>query len=626
MKKKIAVFASGWSGEYVHDVVDGICQKAFEQNMDVFAFVEFSIRVENNPTNIGECNILTLPDLSRFDGVIVLANSFNTKYETEYLCEQIEKYKLPAISIEYNLPGIPAVFTDNYSGMHELAEHVILHHGAKKILFIGGPENHEECRERISAVSDVAKANGVPFGPENIVYGDWSKDRAALVMDAWYEANGYLPDAVFGANDYSAMGVCEWAKRKGFSVPNDFIVTGYDCLKEALRYEPSITSVNHEWTTMGEIALELLVRSINGEQCGNSIVKTKMICHESCGCGNESEQGNLRYIASNSILAQYDYLQVDSHFRHIYNAVMTADSVESVTNGLNYLFEHQHVMEGPNFALFLNPDFFVHAENNENLLSYGYPEEMLLISGIKDEKEIEHKIVPTEDTVFFMADSIEKCSLYIFVPLFRNDKSYGYAMLNSKVDIFKDNLLYIWTRHLNQDMEHTKRNITIAALTEQLRKVSVTDALTEVYNRYGCEQIAYPQLADWKKVGGTSVVFLIDIDKMKAINDIFGHACGDAALKAVATSIKSEVPGEWIVARFGGDEFFVGGKLESNEFNVAGIPARIKKKLTEEIEKRKIEFPLSVSIGYSIIRPNDGVDLERHLQKADENMYSEKHS
>ena len=85
MKGKIAVFANGWGTEYLREVVTGVSEVAEPLGYDVFCFINFSVMQDINKNNQGELNIYKLPDLSDFDGVILLANSFNTKEEEIYL-------------------------------------------------------------------------------------------------------------------------------------------------------------------------------------------------------------------------------------------------------------------------------------------------------------------------------------------------------------------------------------------------------------------------------------------------------------------------------------------------------------------------------------------------------------
>ena len=128
-------------------------------------------------------------------------------------------------------------------------------------------------------------------------------------------------------------------------------------------------------------------------------------------------------------------------------------------------------------------------------------------------------------------------------------------------------------------------------------------------------------LREWYEKGGLGVIFLVDIDKMKSINDQSGHANGDLALRTVASVLRAEMPGDWVVSRFGGDEFLVGGCVDNGEIDIEGVCQAIQDCLANEVEKRGIEFRLTVSIGGVPIRPEDEFEIEKYLQMADEFMY-----
>lgn len=81
------------------------------------------------------------------------------------------------------------------------------------------------------------------------------------------------------------------------------------------------------------------------------------------------------------------------------------------------------------------------------------------------------------------------------------------------------------------------------------------DSLTNIYNRYGFDELAKKMIA--KNPKSHFVVALLDIDDFKFINDIYGHAYGDKALKNLADSMKNFFPSNALLGRNGGDEFCI---------------------------------------------------------------------
>ncbi|MBQ8798496.1 MAG: GGDEF domain-containing protein [Lachnospiraceae bacterium] len=621
MKKRIAVFASGWGDEYFREVVYGLSEEAKKENMDVFVFVNFSIRVANTATNIGEFNIFTLPDLNDFDGIVLLANSFNLTKELEYFKEKIKNSTIPVISVEYELENEVSLVSDNYAGMLDLVRHVVKEHGARDIVYIGGPEEHLENVDRLKALRTVAEEYGFSVPDSNIKYGDWAKKSALHLTKEWVQENGRVPDAFLCGNDIMAMGVCEQLSNMNYEVPKDVLVTGYDCLRAGQNYQPKIASVGHKWEEMGATAVQMMKGLMEGKEEKSRMLPTCFVPAKSCGCVGNDLQSELIQSARKSHGFEIDGIDADSHFRHIYLAVNKAEDAQGVSDGLNYLLAGENQMEGKNFMLCLDPEFFRIEEDDLNLYEEGYSEKVHVVGFIRDEKAQPHVVMNTKDAMFFMANESETSGTYIFAPVFNESKTYGFAILTGDLRIACKNQLYIWTRHVNQDLEQVRRNIKIADLTRKLTQLSVTDVLTGVYNRAGCEEIAYPLLLDWRDCGGTGVVMLVDIDKMKMINDLHGHANGDLALRTVATVLKGCLPEEWIISRFGGDEFFVGGRLQDSEIDLTALRNTLEASLAAEVKKRGIEFRLTISVGSTLVQPGDTLEIEKYLQVADKDMY-----
>lgn len=621
MKKRIAVFSSGWGDEYFREVVYGISEAAKKENIDTFAFVNFSIRGLENLLNECEYNLFTLPDLKDFDGVILMANSFNLEKEVVYLEGKIKELGIPAISLEYEMEGLPTLVSDNYAGMYDLVEHVVGHHGARNIVYIGGPKEDAENKDRINAIHNVAAKYGFTVPDSHIRYGLWDRLSALELTAEWLKENDTLPDVIFCGNDKMAMGVCEQLGKYGYEVPTDVMVTGYDCLKSGREYRPSIASVGHTWEKMGGLAVQMLLQRMEGRDVENVVLPTGFIPGRSCGCFDEEMYGDKSYLDIRSRGKEIDGLEADAHFRHIYLEVRKADNAEDLSDDLSALFEREHEMEGDNFLLCLDPEFFRIEDDDFNLYIQGYSETVEVVGSLKDGNPRPRFTIERNKALFLMAEEKETAGLYICVPILSDVRTYGFAILTGDLCVACDNQFYIWTRHTSQYLEQVRRNITISDLTRKLTQLSVRDVLTGVYNRAGCEEIAYPILEEWRSRGGTGIIMLVDIDKMKLINDQYGHANGDLALRTVAAVLKAVLPEDWIVSRFGGDEFFVGGRLRKQDADLDWLRESLEKGLAQEVKKRGITFRLTISVGSVMVRPEEDYGIEKYLQMADEVMY-----
>lgn len=119
------------------------------------------------------------------------------------------------------------------------------------------------------------------------------------------------------------------------------------------------------------------------------------------------------------------------------------------------------------------------------------------------------------------------------------------------------------------------------------------------------------------------VVYMVDADRFKSINDQYGHAEGDRALALIAESLMQAASKYHLfAARYGGDEFSIIDYSEDCA-NPEEVAKYIKDVLKEQCNKHQISYSLTVSIGYAVIdrRP---VSIEEMLTSADEKLYEQK--
>lgn len=157
-----------------------------------------------------------------------------------------------------------------------------------------------------------------------------------------------------------------------------------------------------------------------------------------------------------------------------------------------------------------------------------------------------------------------------------------------------------------------------------LEHLSVTDELTGITNRRGLRSALGRTLSSAARHQETGVLGFLDLDNFKQVNDIHGHAAGDAVLRKVAKCLKGHVRPEDVVARIAGDEFATILSRCSADQGRARLRA-----LQREINKSTItvggkKIPISCSIG---IQHFDGkTDPGELIDAADQAMYDDKQS
>lgn len=178
----------------------------------------------------------------------------------------------------------------------------------------------------------------------------------------------------------------------------------------------------------------------------------------------------------------------------------------------------------------------------------------------------------------------------------------------------------------NKEEDLRRVNALLSQLDQarmSLQQAANYDALTNLINRRGFNQIFAEKLCQKATEGGMLAVMFLDIDHFKRINDSLGHDAGDELLKVIAQHIKGSVRShEDVVARFGGDEFCILINLRDRE-EARNMAQRIMLKMKEPIELAGRRMVMTTSIGISLF-PEDGSTCEELLKHADLALYQSK--
>ncbi|MHC1692293.1 MAG: diguanylate cyclase [Sphaerochaetaceae bacterium] len=158
---------------------------------------------------------------------------------------------------------------------------------------------------------------------------------------------------------------------------------------------------------------------------------------------------------------------------------------------------------------------------------------------------------------------------------------------------------------------------------ETIRSLSVTDELTGLLNRRGFMIAAEQELKHADRMKQSMALIFFDMDNMKLINDTFGHAEGDDALKSAASIIRSTFRESDIVARWGGDEFVVLA-LDVPQGAIHILLERFNSHLAQARTRDHTPYDLSMAAGTVMYDPDSPVELKTLVGLADEAMYSNK--
>lgn len=154
-------------------------------------------------------------------------------------------------------------------------------------------------------------------------------------------------------------------------------------------------------------------------------------------------------------------------------------------------------------------------------------------------------------------------------------------------------------------------------------QLATLDELTLISNRRGFNALAKQSLNLCRRKGLSASILLIDLNKFKPINDIFGHAEGDRALVIFANIIRKVFRDSDVFGRIGGDEFAV-MIMDVDIENTKRVILRLQDEVTAYNEEAKRGYDIEFSVGYLNTPIIDDVDVDELLAEADKKMYSNK--
>src|SRR6266478_1808899 len=169
----------------------------------------------------------------------------------------------------------------------------------------------------------------------------------------------------------------------------------------------------------------------------------------------------------------------------------------------------------------------------------------------------------------------------------------------------------------------TTLSADITEARERIENLAQTDALTGLYNLRMFNEVWQREHGSAERDRGVYALLLIDMDKLKEINDAFGHEAGNSAITLVAQCLQRSIRNSDYAARFGGDEFAVllpGASPEVADAVVKRVRHNVFK-TTLDLRSRMIRCNVSIGV---VNYPRDGRDIRELLSMADRKMYRDK--
>ena len=193
---------------------------------------------------------------ARVDGILVSLAKDTIDY-SHFV--EIKKRGIPLVFFDRvnDELGVDSVVIDDYKGAFNATEHLIKQ-GYKNIAHISGPQHLKNFNDRIKGYRDALKANGMNIDPKLIFPGNISIETGKTGTEYFLSLSN-PPDAIFAAEDFTALGAISKLKEKDITIPGQMGIIGFANELFGEHITPSLSTVDQQTIRMGKSALNLLV-------------------------------------------------------------------------------------------------------------------------------------------------------------------------------------------------------------------------------------------------------------------------------------------------------------------------------------------------------------------------------
>lgn len=616
-------------------------QKAFMKGIerkvrdykDVCSVFCCHVNVASNEAYLkGEYSIFDLPDLSSFDGIVFVKNTFTNADYRERLTDTIAKLNIPCVCVDDFSPQFVNILSDEKRMTSDITRHLIEVHSCKKLYFLGGVESSNDTKARFEGFKETLESFGLEFKKDWYVNGNFEYISGVEAADSFLKIKDGIPDAIVCCNDEMAIGLISELKRRGIKVPKDVKVTGIDFDSVSRVFVPRITTMKRQQYQKGTDAIDFLHDFEKHKKGEVNYQEVSLYCGESCGCKPVEEAKS--DVTTNNMLAVDRYYQSEltQTVKHMTADLMGRRDNASLMEGIAGYAERLAADE-LYVCLNVRPDYNIDYSDYSSALALidrdnqeDYSDKMLAsVTAYGKDVEI------SEDRFFerkqLFPDSLgtpKAGGTYYFLPIHYMNRNFGYAILGTSGELIRNDFFPNFCSITSNAFENTRKRDVMVQMISTLDKMWIYDTLTGVYNRAGFFKLSENIVEQCIKNHQPLCVIFLDVDGLKEVNDVHGHDEGDNLIKGIADVLKNIKRHGEILMRYGGDEFVL---LAPNYTVVEADEAveRIEKMMIDFNENSDKPYSLEASVGYCITTLNSKDELNKLIEEADHEMYKKKY-
>lgn len=245
----------------------------------------------SNPLEQMKNSIYNLVNEDNIDGTIIWSSSLSGSVDSTAVLKRFEgMLSEPLVTIDGKsemFPRIPNICFNAYEGSRFLVQHCISVHGAKRILYLRGPLNHNSSIKRYQAYLDTLKENNIPID-FNLISNPTEWTQGGEELRNMLESRNLRPsrdfDMIVCASDLMMYESAQVLKSYGYVVGENVFMCGFNDSIDSRLLNVSATTVRLPYVGVGRNAVNTLFSLAAGKRCCDKELATTPVIRRSCGC------------------------------------------------------------------------------------------------------------------------------------------------------------------------------------------------------------------------------------------------------------------------------------------------------------------------------------------------------
>lgn len=624
-RKRIGIFLGQPDAAFQKKLLKAVGRAAFRYDFDAVVFSSLLSCGGYPEYQAGEAKFTELVNFEALDAVLAVPVTLQLRpgFAREIMDKIRKNFSGIKLSCDWEEEGFESFLCDDAQGVQEVVRHLIEKHCCTDIAFVTGPKGHPHAEARLSGWRSALEEAGIACDEARVYYGTFWYDMGEPALEHFL-SGGRLPQAIACGSDTMAAGVCRALQKRGLRVPEDVIVTGFDCAEPEHGSMPFFTSIERDIDAAAERAVECIAQRLGEKPVpGEEEWRPKLRLGCSCGC------------APKPVYTFEDSENKENQFFEVYNFMQ--EMLIAARQLSDCLWEidgyADHIGPFDRLWLCLSGDWkrMNLAESEEHLserliLALDTPGGRGTDSKRGDRVSLERSF-ERRQMLPALWEKRERPAMFLFSLLHFGTHCFGYTVLQyTGRECVYDRRFPFWLRNVNNALESLRRFYAVNELYEAAERRALTDAMTGLYNRNGYN-LMLPQLAEGLGEGERLFFLLCDNNGLKYINDTYGHLAGDEVICLSARILSKKYFSESVREmnfRIGGDEYV---KLAAGRFTdgEAGECAEgIRRQVEAENARRQGCAPFYLAIGFCVYGKDAIVSPDHMMTEVDARMYRNK--